>query len=770
MALSYVEIQATGAATDFTVPFLYLERTHVKVTLAGVPLPYTWTSAQAIKVTPAPVGLLRIERNTPNSEQLVDFIDGSVLDEELLSLMAQQLFYCLQEALDNAASATGTSKLALETAAEALQQALDAVTIAGQATNTAGNAVTIANQATVTANAADTKGNQAITASGQAVAAAAAAGETAAGAVSTANTAKATADGVDAKATSALSIAQGIDAKATTALSTATGIDAKATQALGTANASKTASDTALATANAAKIAADSAKATAEGVDAKATAAVNTANQAQTQVDGAVNTANQAKATAEGIDAKATSALSTANTAKTTADTAKSTADGFNTRVTANETAIAALGTASKGTLTTSTTDNSVGRVLKVGDFGIGTVISRSSTDANTITAKGDYYVLSPTNIPGNTNGYLSVTNGGSGYTLQQFTDVTTGARYTRAQFNNTWSDWKRMLIEDDLGGLPVASTHPWAVSRASIPAGWIPNDGQVLNRADWPQLWAAVSASAVTDAVWLAAPYDQRGKYSSGNGTTTFRMPDTNGKAADGLTIAAMVLRGDGKLSAGTPGLHQADQFQSFRFEHSLKPGYVLHGLNSGYPGASNSATLFGTYFTPAPTNDFSLPKFGVDGTNGTPRVGSETRGANQTVVWCTVGASKAANLGTVDVTALATTVSSQASQIQTLQARELPLSVGQTLTSMIASRAWGTTYVNNTGRAIWVSVRWNQGSTAVSYLYVTPVGGTEVEVGMACQANIGGGGAMTAIVPAGASYRTANNGNSLTGWIELR
>lgn len=676
MALSYVEIQATGAESEFTVPFLYLEKAHVKVTLAGVPLPFTWTSAQAIDITPKPVGLLRIQRNTPNAEQLVDFIDGSVLDEDLLSLMAKQLFYCLQEALDSAATATGDSAEALQTAAEALQEALDAVTTANGATVTAGNAVTIANQATVTADAADAKGNAAITASGQAVAAAAASNEVAAGAVTTANQAKATAEGVDAKATSALSIAQGIDAKATTALSTAQGIDAKATTALSTANASKAASDTALATANAAKVAADSAKATAEGVDAKATAAVNTANQAQTSVDGAVTTANQAKATAEGVDAKATSALSTAGTANTTANQAKTTAEGFNTRVTANETAIAALGTASKGVLTTSREDATVGRVLKVGDFGLGYVLTKAGIDVDTLTANGDYYVTTPTNVPGNVNGYLRVVNAGPGYASQMFTAVTTGVRQIRTQFNGVWKTWQRLLVEDDLSGLPVASTHPWAVSRATIPAGWIPNDGQVLNRADWPQLWAAVSASAVTDAVWLAAPYDQRGKYSTGNGSTTFRMPDTNGKAADGLTIAAMVLRGDGKLSAGTAGLHQQDQFQRWTFVSPTTPAYKLCQLTNAYANGANSGTPYkGVYMSASPVGDMLAVIPGDDGVGGTPRGGTETRGSNQTVTWCTVGASKAANVGTVDVTALATTVSQQSSDIATKLAASSPL-----------------------------------------------------------------------------------------------
>lgn len=207
--------------------------------------------------------------------------------------------------------------------------------------------------------------------------------------------------------------------------------------------------------------------------------------------------------------------------------------------------------------------------------------------------------------------------------------------------------------------GLPVGSLVPWSVSRTTLPAGWIARDGQLLNRADWPDLWALVSATAVTDAVWLAAPYDQRGKYSSGNGTTTFRMPDTNAKATDGLTIAAMFLRGDGKNSAGTAGLHQADQVQGFRMG-PLAPATSMLGLGAG-------SASFGSQGTAA-TAQASTGGPVTDGVNGTPRIGSETRPSSESVIWCTVGAGKATNPGSVDVTALATTVSSQSNQLSTL------------------------------------------------------------------------------------------------------
>lgn len=241
-------------------------------------------------------------------------------------------------------------------------------------------------------------------------------------------------------------------------------------------------------------------------------------------------------------------------------------------------------------------------------------------------------------------------------------------------------------------GGMPVGSIQPWGVSRATLPAGWIARDGQLLNRADWPDLWALVSASAVTDAVWLATPYTSRGKYSSGDGSTTFRMPDTNGKSTDGLTIAAMVLRGDGKSSAGTPGEHQADQMQGFRFGSS-ESSWLID--NAGYAGGvSNSADFRGIYAgtgTGASAANLPLKPFS-DKANGTPRVGSETRSANETAIWCTVGAGKAVNSGTVDVTALATSVSNQSSIIADIKSKQV--FTKETVVGPLALPASGTDF----------------------------------------------------------------------------
>jgi hypothetical protein len=259
-------------------------------------------------------------------------------------------------------------------------------------------------------------------------------------------------------------------------------------------------------------------------------------------------------------------------------------------------------------------------------------------------------------------------------------------------------------------GGDNIGDIKPWKFSRATIPGGRLPNDGQIVTngRTLYPEFWALIQPFCVTDAVWLAAPYTSRGMFSLGNGTTDFRMPDDNAKHADGNTIAAMVLRGDGKNSAGTPGLHQADQFQGFRTasnQHAnnstsdafgVVSSAIAGGTGQGYYPAGSTAISNGYERNSAPF---------TDGVNGTPRSGTETRPANSTVIWCTTVAKVGANTGTVDVTVLSNTVNAQGTAIET---KLSVISTGGTDTngwrkySDGTTEQWGTVSVANTASGI--------------------------------------------------------------------
>lgn len=105
--------------------------------------------------------------------------------------------------------------------------------------------------------------------------------------------------------------------------------------------------------------------------------------------------------------------------------------------------------------------------------------------------------------------------------------------------------------------------------TRAKLPAGYIAADGQIVSRTDpaTADLWAAVNAgiyaSAATDAAWLNsgianAVWNNRGMYSPGDGSTTFRIPDLNSQFNDpsqNWTPQGLFLRSHGRLTGNGVG-----------------------------------------------------------------------------------------------------------------------------------------------------------------------------------------------------------------------
>jgi|GEM_PF-1530999 len=103
------------------------------------------------------------------------------------------------------------------------------------------------------------------------------------------------------------------------------------------------------------------------------------------------------------------------------------------------------LGTAAKKNVTTSARDTTEGRVLKVGDFGLGAALNLVNPDLNFIKDPGFYYANNPVNAPaGAGNGYLIVQAASAEYVRQTFSSVGENATrsWVRQIFNNIAGSW----------------------------------------------------------------------------------------------------------------------------------------------------------------------------------------------------------------------------------------------------------------------------------------------------------------------------------------
>lgn len=89
----------TDGQREFDLAIPYLDKNHIKVTLNGSFPFFEWVSDSRIRLTHQPIenSVLKIRRDTPISNALVQFHDGSTLTKEELNAAIRQLLYKQQE-------------------------------------------------------------------------------------------------------------------------------------------------------------------------------------------------------------------------------------------------------------------------------------------------------------------------------------------------------------------------------------------------------------------------------------------------------------------------------------------------------------------------------------------------------------------------------------------------------------------------------------------------------------------------------------------------
>lgn len=139
---------------------------------------------------------------------------------------------------------------------------------------------------------------------------------------------------------------------------------------------------------------------------------------------------------------------------------------------------------------------------------------------------------------------------------------------------------------------------------------GALMRNGQVVNRADYPRLWDFVNAQlgastglVVSDATWSSDPgstglYPYKSRFSTGNGTTTFRLPDDRGTFERMLSMSGAGRDAD-RISAGDDSIPGSLQNEALK---SHTHGYITYA-SSGGPGLAYSTGYPSTSANSDPT-----------------------------------------------------------------------------------------------------------------------------------------------------------------------
>lgn len=196
--------------------------------------------------------------------------------------------------------------------------------------------------------------------------------------------------------------------------------------------------------------------------------------------------------------------------------------------------------------------------------------------------------------------------------------------------------------------------------------------DGQLLPRNLFPFALAEVLSGkypVVADDSWVFYK-DWRSSFSVGDGSTTFRIPDLNGKFED--SIGAVVLKGDGKNSFGEMGRIQGDairnitgDFGSLGGQLNNAYGIVIGSKNGVFAGHGESGRPTSSNIgEPALGSEF----IAFDASRVVPTA-VENRVVNATGCYIIKLAGSALNEGQINALELATQMTQLASRTTSLE-----------------------------------------------------------------------------------------------------
>lgn len=201
--------------------------------------------------------------------------------------------------------------------------------------------------------------------------------------------------------------------------------------------------------------------------------------------------------------------------------------------------------------------------------------------------------------------------------------------------------------------GVPIGQVFP--VLDGIVPSDALPLTGGLYSRAIYSALWDWVNEHAaerlVTEEVWQATKTANEGKwvpqYSTGDGSTTFRMPLWNSYTS-------------GTSDTDLVGSYVTDT------QRNITGEFVIDFANSGYTkGAfvAGDATAT-TYFGSGGTSDAIL-KFDASRVVGADHTGSEVRPKTGYILWCVKARGGWTNVDNIDINTLQTQVATITQQM---------------------------------------------------------------------------------------------------------
>jgi hypothetical protein len=143
--------------------------------------------------------------------------------------------------------------------------------------------------------------------------------------------------------------------------------------------------------------------------------------------------------------------------------------------------------------------------------------------------------------------------------------------------------DWKANF--GDVGGV----LHRYKQLPNSVIA-----QGQLLNRADYPRLWEyaqTLGTSLISDFTWLSS-VNSHGFFSSGNTTTTFRVPDLRGMFIRSLDLSAGIDLG---RPSNKPGDYEADDLKAHNHQVPTSENGTANGSQKNPGWSDNEGNLPG-------------------------------------------------------------------------------------------------------------------------------------------------------------------------------